>query len=123
MFLVTETNNFEKKTSKIIFLIKPCSEIRCTLPKLNKIFVNFVQVSFQIAVFLWLSLWRKILWTTWELQIRKVAVYTALKKLALVSDLLILFPQNFCGNNWNYQFFVQFTTDVVTLLATVFILN
>lgn len=63
MFLVTETNNFEKKTSKIIFLIKPCSEIRCTLPKLNKIFVNFVQVSFEIAAFLWLSLWRKILWT------------------------------------------------------------
>lgn len=63
VFLVTETNTFEKKTSKIIFLIKPCSEIRCTLPKLNKIFVNFVQVSFEIAAFLWLSLWRKILWT------------------------------------------------------------
>lgn len=80
-----------KKTSKIIFLIKPCSEIRCTLPKLNKIFVNFVQVSFEIAAFLWLSLWRKILWTNADqtspfLQVKETT-------LLLFTDLMMVFKR------------------------------
>lgn len=80
-----------KKTSKIIFLIKPYLEIRCTLPKLNKIFVNFVQVSFEIAAFLWLSLWRKILWTNADqtspfLQVKETT-------LLLFTDLMMVFKR------------------------------
>lgn len=60
--MVTETNNFEKKPAKLFFLLNNVRKYDAPCQSLIKSLLIF-QVSFEIAAFLWLSLWRKILWT------------------------------------------------------------